>query len=202
VLLLVGIAGLYPVMASYGRALDRFSREVPLTLDGMAYMNYAEYGENNQWINLADDYGVIRWLQENVEGLPTIMEGQSEPNLYKWGSRISIYTGLPAVIGWDWHQTQQRGLHNMTAFVRQRGSNVNAFYSTDDIDLALRMIDFYRVDYIVVSTLERLYYPLDGLAKFEQMTRLGLLERVYQEGNARIYRVVTTERVEVAAGGG
>jgi uncharacterized membrane protein len=188
--LLFIVAGLYPVMSTYGRAQDRFT-PLPPTLDGLAYMQYATHGENGQYFPLDTDYRIIRWLQENVEGLPVIMEAQSEPNLYKWGSRIAINTGLPAVVGWDWHQTQQRGLYNMPAFIRQRGSNVNAFYSTRNIETALRIIAFYDVEYIIVGALERVYYPAESLAKFDQMVTMRVLEAVYSDGDARIYRVVS-----------
>jgi YYY domain-containing protein len=193
--LLFFIAALYPLLATRGRALDRFSQEVPLTLDGLAYMNYATHGEREQYFPLAGDYRIIRWLQENVEGLPIIMEAQSEPNLYKWGSRIAINTGLPSVIGWDWHQTQQRGLFDMSAFVRQRGANVNAFYNTLDIDTALRILNFYNVRYIIVGTLERVYYPAASLAKFERMEELGMLREVYRDGDDVIYEVVASAQV-------
>jgi YYY domain-containing protein len=184
------IAGLYPIMSARGRALDRFSTDVPLTLNGMDYMNYASHGENGQFFPLAGDYEIIRWLQENVTRLPVIMEGQSSPNLYKWGSRIAINTGLPSVMGWDWHQTQQRALHNMGAFVRQRGSNVNAFYNTTDIDTALRIAAFYDVEYIIVGALERAYYSRTSLSKFDEMVRMGILEEVYRNGDDVIYRFV------------
>jgi len=193
--LLFFVAALYPLLATRGRALDRFSQEVPLTLDGLAYMNYATHGEREQYFPLAGDYRIIRWLQENVEGLPIIMEAQSEPNLYKWGSRIAINTGLPSVIGWDWHQTQQRGLFDMSAFVRQRGANVNAFYNTLDIDTALRILNFYNVRYIIVGTLERVYYPAASLAKFERMEELGMLREVYRDGDDVIYEVVASAQV-------
>jgi uncharacterized membrane protein len=186
--LLFAVAGLYPVMATYGRAQDRFTQVAP-TLDGLAYMQYATHGEFGQYFSLGTDYRIIRWLQEHVEGVPIIMEGQSEPNLYKWGSRIAINTGLPSVVGWDWHQTQQRGLHNMPAFIRQRGANVNAFYGTRDIDEAMRILRFYDVEYVIVGALERVYYPAASLAKLDEMVAMGLLEMVYQDGDARVYRV-------------
>ena len=43
--------------------------------------------------NLPGDAQAIRWLQDNVVGTPVVLEGRSP--VYRWGSRISIYTGLP-----------------------------------------------------------------------------------------------------------
>jgi len=201
--LLFLVAALYPIMATQGRANDRFSQAVPLTLDGQAYIDYAFHSENGQLIELKPDLGIIHWLNENVEGVPVIMEAISNDGiLYKWGGRISINTGLPAVIGWDWHQKQQRGLFNMPGFVEQRVGNVNAFYSTDDIATARRIMDFYGVEYIVIGTLERVYYPEESLAKFEMMVRMGLLERVYSEGDAVIYHVAHANRMQVALSDG
>jgi uncharacterized membrane protein len=132
---------------------------------------------------------MIRWLQQNVEGTPTIMEGLSEDTQYHWGSRISIYTGLPAVLGWNWHQRQQRVLDPFGRIVETRNANVNAFYQTPSIGVAWDMIQHYDVSYVIVGGLEHVYYNAEGLAKFDQMVEQGLLEVVFHEGNSTIYRV-------------
>ncbi|MCX5901095.1 MAG: DUF2298 domain-containing protein, partial [Proteobacteria bacterium] len=104
--LLLGAAALYPVMAIPDKLADRFSRLPAASLDGMAYMRHAVRVEEGKAIELADDYGAIQWLQEHGRGLPVIVEAHAPE--YHWGSRFSIYTGLPVVIGWAWHQRQQR----------------------------------------------------------------------------------------------
>ncbi|MER3439221.1 MAG: hypothetical protein C4346_17440, partial [Chloroflexota bacterium] len=97
------LAGLsYPIKATPARLADRFT-PLPRTLDGMAYMPWATYndvpdGRPGQTYSLAPDYEAIRWLQDNVKGSPVILEGITP--LYRWGSRVSVYTGLSAVIGW------------------------------------------------------------------------------------------------------
>lgn len=186
--LLIAIAALYPVMATRGRAADRMGSETPLTLDGMEYMKYSRQGENNVWIPLVEDYNLIRWMQENIEGSPVIIEAQSAHE-YLWSSRIAIYTGLPSVVGWNHHQTQQRTFDPLPRLVRQRGSNVNAFYVSPDAETALAMIKWYGIRYIVVGGLERAYYPPQGLAKFDRMVLDGQLEIVYQEGETTLYKV-------------
>lgn len=196
--LLVIIAGLYPVMASRGRSLDRMASDVPLTLDGMAYMQYAtEYEGDPELLQedpslspfpLDSDYRMIRWLQENVKGTPTIMEGMSDRE-YRWQSRVSILTGLPAVNGWNFHQRQQRTIDPLPRFVEQRVANINAFYVTDSTDTAWDILRHYDVSYVIVSGLERAYYPTAGLAKFDTMVSAGKLSVVYDQGGAKVYQV-------------
>lgn len=203
---LVIIAALYPITATRGRALDRFSpaypqtlNDVPLTLDGMDYMKYASVLEGDPALiaedpslapfALADDYVMIRWLQDHVQGTPTIIEGHSDRILYRWGGRVSIMTGLPSVQGWDFHQKQQRGFDPLPLLISQRVANINAFYVTEDIRTAWNILQHYNVGYIIVSSLERAYYPAAGLAKFEQMEALGMLDQVFDQGRARVYKV-------------
>jgi YYY domain-containing protein len=190
--ILIMLAAMYPVMATRGRAADRMGTNTPITLDGMEYMKHSRYGENEVWLELVNDYELIRWMQENIDGSPVIMEAQSAHE-YLWGSRISIYTGLPSIIGWNFHQTQQHTFDPLPQLVRHRAANVNAFYIEPDIKTALDMIRWYDVGYIVVGGLERAYYPEDGLAKFDKMRELGMLELVYDEGEdenrTQLYRV-------------
>ena len=51
------------------------------------------------------------------------------------------------------------------------------------------MLRHYDVSYIIVGAFERAYYSPEGLAKFDQMEQLGLLEIVYQQDQSRVYRV-------------
>jgi YYY domain-containing protein len=198
--LLITLAAAFPLMAARGKAVFRFDTNQPFTLDGAAFMNYATQFEFNNEVlalnptaapfTLAEDYALIRWLQENVEGTPTIVEGLSEGTEYKWNARISIYTGLPAVIGWNWHQRQQRGLNEMGRMVELRAANVNAFYLTRNIEQAWDFLRWYDVRYIIVGRLEQAYYPPDSLAKFDRMVEQGLLEAAFSEGESTIYRVI------------
>ncbi len=58
--------------------------------------------------SLRDDEEAFAWLRRSVVGSPVVLEASVPP--YRWGSRVSVYTGLPTVIGWDWHQRQQRSV--------------------------------------------------------------------------------------------
>ena len=95
---------------------------------------------------------------------------------YCWNSRVSQYTGLPTVIGWPWHQTQQR---NDPGGVRRRANDVATIYNTRSHDTARDLLDKYGVTYVIVGDLERLYYLPDGIAKFDAMVSEGSLSLAY-----------------------
>ncbi|NMC45331.1 MAG: phospholipid carrier-dependent glycosyltransferase [Chloroflexi bacterium] len=156
---------MYPLVASLDKITDRISGDVPLTLDGMDYMQSSVYWQDGVTMDLEQDYRAIMWMQENIPASPVIVEGHV--SLYQWGNRYSIYTGLPAVIGWDWHQRQQKQILPAN-YVTDRLDDVEDFYNTTDITAALNFLHQYDVQYIVVGQLENIIYGQDGLAKFSE----------------------------------
>jgi len=206
---LVAVASLFPIMAARGKAVlrmpavageDGVTPSYPVTLDGQLFMTWAQRfeGDDDVMVNLPtggtfrldDDYAMIRWLQENVEGSPVILEGLGDDTQYRWNSRISIYTGLPAVQGWNFHQRQQRTLDPLGRMVEFRNANVNALYETVDIPSAWELLRLYDVSYVILGNYERAYYNAAGLDKFDRMVDLGLLEVIFESGTSRIYRVI------------
>lgn len=154
---------LFTITASADKVTDRMVRSAPHTLDGMAYMDTATYSQDGFEMDLSQDANAIRFLQDTVVGSPTIVEGHATE--YKWGNRMTIYTGLPSVIGWNYHQRQQRTM--MHEAVWARVDDVKAFYETSDRDAANAFLTKYGVRYIIVGQLERGLYPGAGLEKFE-----------------------------------
>ncbi len=141
-------------------------------------------------IELKWDYDAINWLLDNVQGSPVIAEANTEPRgLYRWGSRISIYTGLPTIVGWSWHQRQQRSAMP-DQWVSRRLDDVQRLYADPAIEVAMELLRKYEVRYIYVGDVERIYYPGPGLEKFELMRAQGLLNLAYHNERVRIYRVV------------
>ncbi len=181
--LLVLGAAIYPVLGTQARLRTRFD-VLPLTLDGTAYMRTTVYNDANGPIDLSADYDGIRWLQDNVQGSPVVLEGLT-PN-YRWGGRVSVYTGLPAVVGWRWHQEQQRWGYR--GAVGERARDVDRIYATPDANEALALMRKYGVEYVYLGRLEHLYYPDHGLAKFDQAMAQSL-EQVYRTDQVRIYRL-------------
>ncbi|MGD8758770.1 MAG: DUF2298 domain-containing protein [Anaerolineales bacterium] len=153
--LLVFAAALYPLTATPAKIMDRMAPESPHTLDGMAFIPYASYYDLGQVYSLDEDYRAIRWMQENIQGSPVIVEANVPE--YRWGSRFTIYTGLPGVLGWNWHQRQQR-VATGTDVVTDRAIDIATFYTTPSLQEAWGFLQEYGVRYVVVGKLERIYY--------------------------------------------
>jgi len=186
VIALVAAAALYPVMGSIAKMKDRMTEDAPYSLDGMNYMRYSSYNDLNTTMDLSQDYDGIRWMQTNIAGSPVIVEGNMVE--YHWGNRYTIYTGLPSVVGWNWHQRQQRAaLPGGT--VESRVADVNDFYLTTNLDEVQGFLDKYGVSYIVVGQLERALYLGPGLEKFEELDGV-MWQEVYRNGDTVIYQVV------------
>ena len=182
---LISGAALFTVSGAAGKIRDRWIIEAPHTLDAMTYMNYANYDDFGQRLDLSEDYRAIRWMQDHVQGSPVIVEANCSE--YRWCTRFTIYTGLPGVVGWNWHQRQQRVL--TANWVEDRVAAVGNFYNSVDIEYAHDFLKTYDVRYIVVGQLERAAYIPEGIAKFEQFD--GKYWRaVYRDGNTIIYEVI------------
>ncbi|MGE0827634.1 MAG: DUF2298 domain-containing protein [Candidatus Binatia bacterium] len=184
---------IYPVLGTPARLHDRFTASY-YGLDGLAYMRDATHEEKSQSMALRYDLAAIQWLQQNVKGSPVIVEGVADP--YRWGSRIAINTGLPTVVGWDWHQRQQRMKYANAVAERRRA--VEEIYSTTDPRAAIRLLRKYQATYLYVGALERIQYSPAGIAKFAHMQAQGIVP-VYTNDEVTIYKL-TTPDLEGTAG--
>ncbi|MGH2523168.1 MAG: DUF2298 domain-containing protein, partial [Anaerolineales bacterium] len=203
------IAGM-PMPPGYGEGLSLAPENQPHSLDGLDYLKWSAYCDHDHFLPLAYDHDAIEWMQQNVPGSPVIVEAQSF-DLYRMSSRYAWNTGLPDVVGWDWH-TRQHNAAIPTEFVTQRGREIIAFYcggaalTPDQLaqypacqdallyeglgpDWSLNFIRKYDVRYVVVGTMERAYYPPDGLAMFDGMVASGQMVVAYQNRGVTIYEV-------------
>jgi len=174
----------FTLTATFDKVSDRMANGVPFTLDSITYMQYAQYADFNVTMDLSQDYKAIRWMQDNVQGSPVIVEANCTE--YHWCTRFTIYTGLPGVLGWNWHQRQQRT--EMTQVVEGRVTEIDSFYTTTNIQSALAFLKKYNVKYIIVGQLERAEYPGPGIDKFESYNG-KLWNSIYRDGNTAIYQV-------------
>jgi YYY domain-containing protein len=179
---LVAAALLWPVVATPARIAQRFA-PLPPTLDGIAYLSTAVYEDENGPIELRHDREAIDWLRANG-GLGSLLEGRTPPA--RWGARFSVHTGMPAILGWEYHQSQQRlGYLGMVA---ERASDVDRFYASGNPDALREVIARYRPAFVAVGELEARFYPANGLAAVASLEG-DLLEVAYRNPKVTIYRV-------------
>ncbi|MEK9658530.1 MAG: DUF2298 domain-containing protein, partial [Chloroflexota bacterium] len=193
----LGLAGLvFPIWGTLARVDDRFDNSVGLTLDGEAYLGTAVYGDpgpadtkaDDARYPLADDAEALAYLREHTVGTPVVLEAAYRHG-YRWYPRVAAYTGLPVVVGWEWHQEQQRGDGGrITRYVRARLADVETAYATTSEEALRAVLARYGVDYIYLGPTERAYFPPEGLPKFEALEGRGL-DVFFTNGQVRIYRV-------------
>ncbi len=186
IILLAG-AATYPLLGGVAKVKDRMASNAPHTLDGMTFMQFALYSDLDTTIDFSQDYDAIRWMQDNVEGSPVIVEANQVE--YHWATRYTVYTGLPGVVGWNWHQRQQRTTtpHD---WVFGRVEDVNLFYDTTDLGFAQNFLEKYDVQYIVLGQLERAKYLAEGIEKFKAAEGI-LWTPVYHDQETTIYQTLT-----------
>lgn len=186
----------------------------PHSLDAMDFMAWSAYCDSTYFVPLAYDAEAIRWMQENVVGSPTIVEANVTE--YRWGNRFTIYTGLPGVVGWNYHTRQHRGIVS-SEMVTRRVDEIQYFYCTPtltggvadfatlpepcqrpvdyatiDYNWVINFLQKYDVHYVIVGAYERAVYPAAGLAKFEFLKQQGVLMPVYENPATVIYQVSPT----------
>ena len=76
-----------------------------------------------------EDAKAIRWLMENVQGQPVVLEAHGDS--YSDCERVSAMTGLPTVAGWYVHQWLWR---NDLAELNQRVEDVRTIYTSTDLE--------------------------------------------------------------------
>ena len=197
--LLVLASAVFPVLGTRARLADRFDASIGMTLDGRAYQHaavYADPAEPGRGLPPAEyalvhDAEAIDFIRANVEGSPVFLEGATA-HAYRWPPRVAKYAGLPVVVGWQWHQIQQRGAGGAEpAAVRSRIYDVRLMYETESGRLFLDLASEYGVEYVYVGPTERLYFSGAGLDKFDAMAGSSL-EVFFADGEVTVYRVLET----------
>ena len=164
---LVAAGMVYPVLAIPNRA-GGFKGQA--TLDGMAFLRNAR----------PDDYDAIRWLQANVSGMAYIVE--SSGGSYTDAAFVSAFTGLPTILGWDFHQYQWRG---DTIESGKRQPDIAQIYQSSTPSQVLALLDKYDVEYVYLGAVEKRTYGVSPQTE----DRFGrFLETVYQADGVSIYR--------------
>ena len=182
----------YPALATGPRLALRFpGHPSPGTLNALDWMRYGTLTNlEGQTIRFDGDREVIDWFNSEVEGAPVIAEASIGP--YRGnGSRISIATGLPTILGWARHEYQQRYATDIPG----REMDARTLYNSPDPQTKLEILYKYGVQYIIVGDVERMtildgqrYASEAGLAAFDEMVGESL-EIAFQAGTTTVYRV-------------
>ncbi len=197
--LLVLASAVYPVLGTRARLADRFDGVDVVSLDGRAYQQSAVYGDpgptssqdDDTRYALAADAEAIDYLRANVEGSPVVLEGVVNHG-YRWYPRAAKYAGLPVVVGWRWHQAQQRGDGGSDiSAIDARLNDVALMYVTPSEEAFLELARSYGVEYVYVGPTERTYFDAGGLAKFDRMAESpdAALEVFYRGDEVSVYRL-------------
>jgi len=160
--LAVGLA--YPVFG-FPAKTNNFNPPAGFTLD-----DFDRVSRENP-----DEAAAIQWLRAAPDGVITEAVGGA----YSAYARISIYTGLPTVLGWGNHEGQWRDY----ALQGSRAQDIETLYSSPDWLTAQEILHRYNIRYVYVGNLERTTYRLSE----EKFSRF--LKPVFQQGNVAVYEV-------------
>ncbi len=188
----------YPLLATGVRLNQHFPQSgSSWTLNALNWMEYGEIPERGGGgivYAYDEDRDIIEWFNSEVGDSPVIAEASIDQ--YRCGgTRISVHTGLPVVVGWVWHESQQRDWVDL----RQRQIDLRTLYTSTDPQEKLSILARYRIEYVVVGDLEQ-SYPSNGcestdngpgVAGFEPLVG-SALEVAFTSGDSVVYRVVTT----------
>jgi len=171
-LLLIGLANL-PIGVIQAWTQPRISSPRP-TLDGCAYLP----GKNP-----GDDV-MIRALRGMAR--PGEVIAEAEGPSYQDYTRITMNTGGPTVVGWEWH-LRQRGQDPLE--IEVRGQALEQMYREDSPPALRREIaERYRVSWIACGDLERTRYRLQDTDPFDDVP--GITPWV-GFGDTTLYRVMS-----------
>ncbi len=197
----------YPVMGTPARlSQDMESTPTGLSLDGYAWMNGGWLDNaTGQRIYFTGDFAAIEWLDVHADPTDVIVEASIGP--YRGnGSRISSATGLPAVLGWDRHQYQQR----YPTDIGRRMAMIHAFYNNTDPAAKLDFLRRHRVRWIIVGDVERWwntptnllpYASPEGLSTFDAMTG-DSLRLAFESAGTKVYEVLPFPALQPAQNSG
>jgi DNA-binding beta-propeller fold protein YncE len=121
-------------------------------------------------------------LNKEIPGIPVIAEAYGPS--YQDYARVSMNTGLPTVLGWDYH-VHQRAHSNSD--ISRRKADLKKLYTTDQETVAAEILRNYHVSLVYVGRVERREYAGGNLLRFKEWS--DLLSPVYQNEGTTIFAV-------------
>lgn len=157
----------------FGNSVKAWFGEVwkPESYQGLNATTYLE-------TDFSEDAFAVRWLKENIEGSPVVLEANGDS--YTGFERVSASTGLPTILGWYVHEWLWRG---DVEDLNQKSADIESIYTSADETLVKKLLQDYEVSYIFVGSKEREKYG-DRLND-TLLQKLG--ERVFSDENTGTY---------------
>mgnify|MGYP002550736393 CR=1 FL=1 len=144
----IGLALLLWTCGYFGKSVDSWFGQV---LDPSQYkgLNATAFLETDY----AEDVGAIRWLKENIEGSPVVLEANGDS--YSEYERVSAMTGLPTVMGWYVHEWLWR---NDVADLNAKADEIETIYTSTNAAEVQMLVEKYDISYIFVGGQEKEKY--------------------------------------------
>jgi len=164
------LGGLWYPFAAIPSKADNF-QGAP-TLDGLAFLRRDSPAE----------MAAVDWLRANVHRDAVVLEARG--GSYSPEGRVSMSTGNPTLLGWDFHERQWRGNDGYDELAAKRPAVIDQIYRSAQGDQLPDILEQWDVDYIYIGGLERSKYGVSdaSLARFDSQ-----LKRVYDADGVRIY---------------
>ncbi len=173
-------AVLYPVLGSAAKMsiCSMGFKEKP-RIDGMEYMKNLRQRPGAVRDFDRHDYQAMEWMEKNYLKIEPFLETPGE-NMYSGVSRISIFTGMPTLVGWGYQVGQQSGRGSEVA---QRNQAANNAYRTPSGETAKQILGSFGVKYVYSGAIEKNTYG-SGTAKFDDFA-----DKVYSNEGAELYKI-------------
>ena len=164
------LGGLWYPLAAIPSKADNFQGQA--TLNGLAYLERSSPA----------DMAAITWLRENVRRDAVVLEATG--GSYSEDGRVSMSTGNPTLLGWDFHERQWRGNVGYDELAAMRPDVIDQIYRSAQPEELSSLLDKWDVSYVYVGPLERSKYKVSdaALARFD-----GTMTKVYDADGIRIY---------------
>lgn len=180
-LVLIGGACIYPVITTFYTTHSFSSRAHIPTLDGIVFLQ----------LDHPEELEAIRWLNDDVEGAPIIVESAAGSHYYGSFFRISAYTGLPTIVGrwgqvpWNVDMTQEEKEY--------RESAAKTIYKSEDVAEVQQVVADFDVTYVYVGHREISSYSgnksANEFASFLQQKFSSFMDVAFQNEGVIIYKV-------------
>ncbi len=151
------------------------------TLDATAFLERETLNYDDALT--ADNLAIINYLNEEADKNAIIIEAKGDS--YSSDNQISTFTGLATVLGWSGHEWLWRSKNSNFDYpeiLTNREDDITVFYSVDDVETLINLIDRYSISYIVIGYTERKKYG-DEFLKLKNEDALLSLGDVVVETN-------------------